>query len=235
MTDLDSTRPNPDMPPEPDTSLVELIADLKEQEALKEIKDLLDRGVDPTRVMDICIKGMHEVGKRFESKQYFISALIMAGDIMRQATELIEIKFPQKTPKQSKGVILLGTIQGDIHSLGKNLFAILARCEGFEVVDLGVDVAPERFLEEAVRLKPDLIGISCLLTSVLPDLQQTIKLLRNEFSRHQAQVVIGGQCIDEHIYNQVRSDFWANDAGNGLQITKEVLSKNHPKTDESRA
>ncbi len=205
--------------------LVELIADLKEQEAMAVVKDMLASGVEPTQVMDICIQGMHEVGKRFERRQYFISALIMAGDIMRQATEIMEINFRQRKSDESKGVILLGTIQGDIHDLGKNLFAILARCDGFEVVDLGVDVAPERFLAEAKKIKPDLIGISCLLTSVLPELKSAIELLRKEFPEHNSRVIIGGHCIDEHIFNHVQADYWAENAVQGLTIVKNMVSK----------
>ncbi len=209
-----------------DNRLIELIANLKGKEAIAEIKGRLARGAEPTQVMDICIRGMHEVGKRFERRQYFISALIMAGDIMRQATETIEIKIQQKKVEESKGVILLGTIQGDIHDLGKNLFAILARCEGFEVVDLGVDVAPARFLEEAKKIKPDLIGISCLLTSVLQELKLALELLRKGFPKHHSGVIIGGHCIDEHIYNNhLQSDYWANDAAKGLKIAKRIVSR----------
>jgi methanogenic corrinoid protein MtbC1 len=205
--------------------LIELIADLKEQEAMTVIKDMLASGIEPIQIMDICVQGMREVGSRFERRQYFISALIMAGEIMRQATEIIEINILQRQSDESKGVILLGTIQGDIHDLGKNLFAMLARCEGFEVVDLGVDVAPERFLEEAKRVKPDFVGISCLLTSVLPELKSALELLRKEFPEHHSQVIIGGHCIDEHIFNHVQSDYWADNAVQGLTILKEVLAK----------
>ena len=205
--------------------LSELVADLNEEEAMAAIKDGLAEGLTPTEVMDACIRGMHEVGKRFERRQYFISALIMAGDIMRQATEIIEHNFNQKEPDRSKGTILLGTIQGDIHDLGKNLFAILARCEGFEVIDLGVNVPPERFLEEAKKSKPDLIGISCLLTSVLPDLKDALELLRTELPDSQPRVIIGGHCIDEHIFKHIQSDYWAENAAQGVAIAKKLLLK----------
>jgi methanogenic corrinoid protein MtbC1 len=205
--------------------LIELIADLKEKESISEVKDMLASGWEPTDIMDICIQGMHEVGKRFEDGRYFISALIMAGDIMRQATDIIEVNFLQKKSDQARGVILLGTIRGDIHDLGKNLFAILARCEGFQVVDLGVDVPPERFLEEAKKIKPDLVGISCLLTSVLPELKTAIELLRREFPGHHSPVIIGGNCIDEHIFHHVQSDYWAENAVQGVKICRSVIEK----------
>jgi methanogenic corrinoid protein MtbC1 len=205
--------------------LIELVADLKEKESITEIKGMLSSGWEPTDVMDTCIQGMHQVGKRFEEGRYFISALIMAGDIMRQATEIIEVNFSQSKSDQTRGVILLGTIRGDIHDLGKNLFAILARCEGFQVVDLGVDVPPERFLGEAKKIKPDLIGISCLLTLVLPELQTAIELLRREFSSHHSHVIIGGNCIDEHIFKHVQADYWAENAVQGVKICRKAIEK----------
>lgn len=205
--------------------LIELIADIKEKEAISKIKKMLSSGKAPTEVMDICIQGMNEVGKRFEEGRYFISALIMAGDIMRQATDIIEVNFLQQKSDPVRGVILLGTIRGDIHDLGKNLFAILARCEGFQVVDLGVDVAPERFLEEAKKIKPDLIGISCLLTSVLPELKTALDLIQKELTEQHSPIIIGGHCIDEHIFNYVHSDYWAQNAVQGIKICREIIKK----------
>lgn len=202
--------------------LIDWIADLKEKQAISEIKDMLASNWDPADIMGNCIQAMNEVGKRFQEGRYFIAALIMAGDIMRQATEIIETKLIKQTSDLKDGIILLGTIQGDIHDLGKDLFAILARCDGFQVVDLGVDVEPECFLEEAKRIRPDMIGISCLITSVLPELKNAVELLRNEFQAHQAPTIIGGHCIDEHIFNHVQSDYWAQSATHGIQICRKM-------------
>ncbi len=205
--------------------LIELIVDLDEKKALSEIADMLASGLKPTDVMESCIGAMREVGKRFEAGRYFIAALIMAGEIMRKTTELLEPYLPRQKPDLINGTILLGTILGDIHDLGKNLFAILARCEGYQVVDLGVDVEPERFLAEAKRLRPDLIGISCVLTPALSDLKKAVELLRAELPPGQAPVMIGGNCIDEHIFKYAQADFWARDAAHGIQTCQKILKK----------
>jgi methanogenic corrinoid protein MtbC1 len=203
--------------------LIDLIADLDEKQALSEITDMLASDWKPTEVMESCILAMREVGKRYEEGRYFIAALIMAGEIMRQTTELLEPYLPRLKSDLISGTILLGTIAGDIHDLGKNLFAILARCEGFQVADLGVDVEPERFLTEAKRIEPDLIGISCVLTLALPDLKKAVELLRKELPPHAAPVMVGGNCIDEHIFKYVKADYWSQDAAQGIQACQKIV------------
>ncbi len=205
--------------------LTELIAGLKEKEALQEIVRMLDSGSKPAYVMDCCIQGMRDVGKQFEKGRYFIAALIMAGEIMRRATLVLEPYLPRQAPDQAAGVILLGTILGDIHDLGKNLFALLARCEGYEVVDLGVDVAPERFLAEARKIEPDIVGISCVLSSTLPDLKKAVELLHRELPQGGAKVMIGGNYIDDHVFSHVQADHWALDAARGVQNCNSMVAK----------
>lgn len=205
--------------------LMELIADLKEEQALSEIGSMLASGWTPTDVMEYCLQAMQEVGKRFESGRYFISGLIMAGELMRRTNELLEINLIQKQAESTPGTILLGTISGDIHNLGKNLFAILVQCEGYHVEDLGVDVSPERFLETAVKIKPGLIGLSCMLTSALPELKATVKLLHDHSEEHRAPVMIGGNCIDQHILTYSNADYWAKDAIQGIRICNRVFGR----------
>jgi methanogenic corrinoid protein MtbC1 len=205
--------------------LIDLIADIEEKQTIFEIKNMLDSGWEPTEIMESCIQGMQKVGKRFEEGRYFIAALIMAGDIMRQATEILEENFLRQKSNLVGGVILLGTISGDIHDLGKNLFAILARCEGFQVVDLGVDVKPELFLKETKRIKPDLTGISCLITSALPEMKKAVELMNKESPEHRPPVIIGGSCIDEHFFRYVQSDYWAQNAVQGIRICRNIIKR----------
>ncbi len=205
--------------------LTELIAGLKEKEALREIVRMLNSGSQPARVMDYCIQGMRDVGKQFEQGRYFIAALIMAGEIMRRATVLLEPYLPRPSHDQAMGVILLGTISGDIHDLGKNLFALLARCEGYEVVDLGVDVAPERFLAEARKIGPDLVCISCVLSSSLTDLKEAVELLHGRLPQGGAKVMIGGNYVDGHIFRHVQADHWALDAAQGVQNCNSMVAE----------
>lgn len=205
--------------------LIEFIIELKEKDCISEITEMISSGWNPIDLLDCCMQGMHEIGKRFEEGRYFIAALIMAGEIMRQATKLLEPYLPRQQSESTVRTILLGTIASDIHDLGKNLFAILARSNGFKVVDLGVDVPPARFLHEAHRIKPDLIGISCLLTIALPEVKEAVKLLHVELP--QSPVIIGGTCMDEQICRHVQANYWVRDAIQGLQTCQQILQIKH--------
>jgi methanogenic corrinoid protein MtbC1 len=208
--------------------LVQLVTKLDEKEVLRTIEGMLASGWEPIQVMESCVLAMRAVGKRFENGQYFISALIMAGEIMRRVTELLEPHLPRQASGRSLGRILLGTILGDIHDLGKNLFALLARCQGYEVVDLGVDVAPQRFLSMARKVGPDIIGVSCVLSSTMLDLKDAVTLLHRELPTGRAKVMIGGSYIDEHVFRHVGADHWAFDAAHGVQECKKIMGKTQP-------
>lgn len=203
--------------------LVRLILDLNEEACMNELSAMLSEGWSPMDLLETCIQGMQAVGKRFEEKRYFIAALIMAGEIMRQATELLEPHFPRRQSDPSANTILLGTVAGDIHDLGKNLFAILARCNGFDIIDLGVEVPPRQFLSEARRVKPDLIGLSCVLTGAVSALKETVDLLRKELPHPQPPIIVGGSCVDERIARYVNADFSTQDAAAGLRQCREFI------------
>ncbi len=205
--------------------LSELIADLKEAQALDELEKLMACGISPGVLLSSCMEGMHRVGKRFEEGRYFIAALIMAGEIMRQATERLGPHLSIQKKAKTKGRFLLGTVQGDIHDLGKNLFAGLLHFDGVEVVDLGVDVPPEVFVTEVERRKPDMVGLSCVLTSCLSGLKDTIDKLRTRFGDGRPPVIIGGACVDAKIGSFTKADFWAPDAAKGLQIYRKIFAE----------
>ena len=204
-------------------NLVRLLVHLDEKQCLAEINDLLVDGCPPQDLLDICFQGMQEIGQRFEDGRYYISALIMAGAIMRQTTELIEPHLKTQKEERILGTLMIGTVAGDIHDLGKNLFSILARCRGIHVVDLGVDVPPETFLSAAREVKPTMIGISCVLTTGWPPLKETVALLRKELPDPRPPVIIGGNSIDEHICRHVKSDYCVRDASEGLAICDRII------------
>jgi methanogenic corrinoid protein MtbC1 len=203
--------------------LLDLIVALDEQQCLSEIGDMLSSGWDSMDLLNCCIEGMRLIGKNFEEGRYFIAALIMAGVIMREATELIEPYLVRRNSFNTSGVMILGTIAGDIHDLGKDLFSLLVRCIGFEVLDLGVDVPPKNFLQQAAQTKPDVIGISCALTSAIPELQSAVKMLQTELPAPRPSIVIGGTCINRQICRYVRADYCALDASRGMRICRRLL------------
>ena len=204
-------------------NLKSLIVELQEEAGLAELRNMLAEGVDPRTLLNVCMEAMHQVGVRFEAGSYFIAALIMAGEIMRCATELLSPYLTDQEVGSNGGRIMIGTIQGDIHDLGKNLFVILLKCHGIEVIDLGVDVPAVVFLEQAEKLQPDIVGISCVLTTGVENLKQTINLFKQKLPHSGPPVVIGGTCIDEQIAAHVGTSLWTNDATAGLRICQELF------------
>jgi methanogenic corrinoid protein MtbC1 len=206
--------------------LVQLIIDLKEKQCMQQLDDMLSAGWAPNDLLDSCIQGMQQVGQRFIDGRYFISALIMAGVIMRQATELLEPHLKRRTTSQITGTLLLGTIAGDIHDLGKNLFAILARYGGIQIIDLGVDVSVDTFISQAQKNHPQIVGISCILTTALPELKNTIQEIRKNLTPPIPKIIIGGSCMDELICRHVSADFWVRDASQGVSICHQIMQAN---------
>lgn len=204
-------------------ALKTMIIELEEDNSLNALKTLLEEGVDPKTLLSCCMEGMHHVGIRFEKGVYFISALIMAGEIMRSATELLSPYLSVQQTSDGGGNVLLGTIQGDIHDLGKNLFALLLKCHGIGIIDLGVDIPGQTFLDKALEFKPDIIGISCVLTTSVDALKEAVTLLNRKLPHPQIPVIIGGTCIDERVAAYVGAPHWTADAAVGLKLVKSIL------------
>jgi len=195
------------------------VADLKEADVLRTVRERIARGDDPVAVIEECQAGMRLVGERYSQRRYYLSGLIMAGDILRQVMEMVQPSLEERFSGDASARVLLGTVQGDIHDLGKNLFAMLARCHGLTVYDLGVDVAPARFLDEFDRLAPDIVGLSGLLTASYDPMRETIALLRARSPA--APVIIGGQ-IDEQVSRYVGADYYVTDAMDGVRLCQRL-------------
>ena len=207
--------------------LQHLIVELEEEASLSELGKLLDEGVDPQDLLACCMEGMRLIGIRFEEGTYFIAALIMAGEIMRLATEMLSPHLVFQGAGQGGGKVMLGTIQGDIHDLGKNLFALLLKCHGIDVVDIGVDAPVKVFQEKAQNFKPDIIGISCVLTNSIENLKSAVNQLQRNFP--DIPIVVGGTCMDETMAEFVGARFWATDAAEGLKICQTLLHEKKEK------
>jgi methanogenic corrinoid protein MtbC1 len=205
-----------------------MITELQEEASLAELRQLLAEGVAPATLLAACMEAMHRVGVRFESGSYFIAALIMAGEIMRSATEMLSPYLTVQQADSGSGRVMLGTIQGDIHDLGKNLFIMLLKCHGIEVIDLGVDVPARVFVQQADKHKPDIIGISCVLTTSVENLKEAIALFGQKPAGSAPPVVVGGTCIDERMAAYIGATHWANDATAGLRICQKILQKTDP-------
>ena len=201
-----------------------LIADLDEDTVLSLVKQGIAEGDDPFTILDQCQRGMQLVGEHYEKGIYFISGLIMAGEIMHQVGEMVLPVLRERIRGGDSGVILLGTVQGDIHYLGKDIVKVLLRCYGFTVNDLGVDVPPAEFLAAAEESKPDIVGLSCLLNTSFKALGETITMLRTHLgdSDSSPSFVIGG-LVDEQVRRHVGADHWAADAMVGVRLCQLIM------------
>ncbi len=213
---------------EQDNRLIELVADLKEEKALALVRERLAGGDDPLAVVYDCQEGMKIVGDRYNEGHYFIAGLIMAGEILRQVMELIgPVLHNSSQADKASGTVVLGTVQDDIHDLGKNIVKMLLACHGFTVHDLGVDVPPARFVAESERIQPDIIGLSGLITASYESMKQTIELIRSETADwyKKPYIIVGGSQIDKQISELIGSEYWVNEADAGVLLCKKLLEE----------
>lgn len=201
-------------------TLSKAMAELEEDQVLAQVKELLGSGVAPLEIVKLLQEGMLEVGNRFERGDYFLSELIMAGEIMRGAMDILEPLLSGESGEH-KGTVVIGTVKGDIHDLGKNIVIMLLKGAGYKVVDLGVDVPKERFVEAIKETNAPLVGMSVLLTSCQGALKEVIDAIRG--AGLDTKVIIGGNYIDETIKNFAGADYFATAATDGLKVAAEIF------------
>lgn len=199
------------------------LADLRENEVLALVRDRMAAGDDPLQIIEDCQAGMREVGERYAQRRYFLSGLIMAGEILREVMEIVMPSVEQQFSGKTAGRVLLGTVQGDIHDLGKNLLLMLLRGYGFTVLDLGVDVPPEKFVAEARAFKPHAIGLSGLITAAHATMRETVAALRAMMAEDGVRIpiLLGGQ-VDEQVCRYVGADYWTTDAMEGVRLCQQL-------------
>jgi len=194
--------------------------------SLAVIRQRLAGGEDPRMLMEECRVGMEQVGKMYERGEYFVTALIMAGEIFRQAADtLLPLIATTESPQDSRKVVI-ATVKGDIHDIGKNIAVTLLEARGFTVVDLGVDVGAEEIADAVVAERPDVLGLSCLLTTGFEALRETIRLVRECTAGREPRVpvVIGGTAVDQHTAEHAGADGWCTDAADGIAVIQTLLN-----------
>jgi methanogenic corrinoid protein MtbC1 len=207
--------------------LITHMANLQEKAAIELAAKQLAEGVDALTIIDLCHKGMIEVGERYEQKRYFISGLIMAGEIMRMVSlKVLPFLDHREAGTGTGGRMVIGTVEGDIHDIGKDIFKVMARVYGFTVHDLGVDVPAGKFLSAIHEFRPHIVGLSCLITAAYQTMQETISLLRENVPLQFAPLayVIGGR-VDDLVCTDVKADYWTNDGMRGIRICQKVMGK----------
>jgi 5-methyltetrahydrofolate--homocysteine methyltransferase len=185
----------------------------------------LEAGLDPNAILnDGMIAAMREVGVRFEAGEYYVPEMLIAARAMQSGMVLLKPHL-QKTEQKSNGRVLMGTVKGDLHDIGKNLVGLMLEGAGYEIIDLGVDVPAEEFVKKAIELKPDVIGMSALLTTTMASMKTTLDALDAAGLRKNIKVIIGGAPVTDTYAQQIEADGFSPDASRAVNLVNELLGR----------
>ncbi|MDT3697937.1 MAG: cobalamin-dependent protein [Thermincola sp.] len=205
--------------------LINAMANLEDEKALALVREKIRNGETVLDVVEQCRNGVEIVGQRYHDGIYFLSDLIMSEAIFKEVMEIIEPYFPIKPDGIDEGnapMIIMGTIEGDIHDLGKNIVIYILRAAGYRVYDLGVNVSAERFIDAIKETGASIVGVCVILNFCLEPIKKLTKLLVETGLRSRVTVVIGGYPVDEHVKDYTGADYYSNDAVNALDIFDKI-------------
>lgn len=201
--------------------LANAVAELEDEQALALVEERLEAGIAPLKIIANLQEGMTEVGLRFESGDYFLSELVLAGEIMKDIMGELE-PLLEGTAQEYKGNVVIGTVKGDVHDLGKNIVVMLLKGAGYNVIDLGVDVSTARFLEAIKESSAPLVGMSVLLTACQAGMKETIKAIRD--AGLNTKIIIGGNYVDEIVRTNVGADYVGNNASDAVKVAERIFA-----------
>ncbi len=189
------------------------------------IQSALDAGLEPGTILaEGMIAAMKEVGQRFEEGDYFVPEMLIAARAMQAGLGLLKPHLVQGDVK-SAGKVAIGTVKGDLHDIGKNLVALMLEGAGFEVVDLGVDVPPEKFVEAIASSGVDIVAFSALLTTTMPNMKATIDAIEQAGYRNKVKIIIGGAPVTQNYANQIGADGYSADASRAVSLAQSLLQE----------
>jgi len=191
--------------------LATALADLEEESALKLVQERLDAGDDPMAILKSCHEGMAMVGKRYEGSEYYVSDLIMAGEIFKEAMALLGSRLKADTSSK-RGKVVAGTVKGDIHDIGKDILVTILKAANYDVLDLGVDVPPQKFVEAVKESGATIVGLSGLLTTSFESMKETVAAFEAAGLRSRVKVMVGGGPVNEMVRAYVSADAFGADA-----------------------
>jgi methylmalonyl-CoA mutase cobalamin-binding domain/chain len=197
--------------------IVEAIIELDEQAALELADGRIKSGTEPVEILERCRQGMSLVGEKFESGDFFLSEMIMAAEIFNQIMNIVRPHL-KSALSEPRGKVVIGTVEGDVHDIGKNIAIALLKAEGFDIVDLGVDVSPATFVEAIREHEPDIVGMSSLLTVALETTKQTIDAITEAGLRDKVRIIVGGGRIDSHATEYIKPDASTDNAARGVRM-----------------
>lgn len=199
--------------------LIEAITEMREDDAVAITTKLLDSGADPVQVLDACREAMGIIGKRFETGESFMPELILAGEILGQISAIVKPRIQQAGESKKLGKVVLGTVQGDIHDIAKDIVGFMLDINGFEVTDLGVDASPDKFVEAVKKTGAKIVGLSGFLTLAFDPMKFTVQALKDA-GLTDVKVMIGGGQIDDQIRQYTGADAYGKDAMAAVAIAK---------------
>jgi len=211
---------------ENEKQLIEAIAEMREEEAFALARAMLDRGDDPVRVLELCREAMDIVGKRFEKQEYFLPELVLAGEMIENIGALAKPLIQEKSGGEAKklGRVLIGTVHGDLHDIGKNIVTFMLDINGFEVKDIGIDVPVAKFVEEIREFKPAVVGLSGFLTLAFDSMKETVQAIEAAGLRERMKIMIGGGQVDEAVRTYTGADAYGSNAVAALTLCRQWIA-----------
>lgn len=205
--------------------LTELVIELEVDDIQDAVREALDEDKDPFEVLNALTEGMDEVGRRYEEKEYYLTELVLAGETMKEAFEVLQPALAEADKSQKKTKIILATVKGDNHDIGKNILASLLLSSGFEIHDLGMDVGEKEIVEKVKETGASIVALSSLLTMTVEQIKVVDQALKNAGVRDQVKLIVGGAPLNEDLAKELGADDFAEDAVEGVKHIKALAEK----------
>jgi methanogenic corrinoid protein MtbC1 len=203
--------------------LVKLLSDLKEQEALEYVEKAIGKGTDPMALLEETKEGMTAVGEKFSSGEYFIPDLVYSGEILKGIVKILEPHLKKGEEAERRGKVIIGTVAGDIHDIGKDLVVFMLDVNGFEVIDLGIDVPVQKFVDTVKESGSTVVGLSGFLTIAFQSMKDTVDAIQKAGLRDKVKIMVGGGQIDEQVRGFTGADAYGKDAMEAVNLAKEWI------------
>jgi methanogenic corrinoid protein MtbC1 len=211
--------------PDNEKQLVEAIAEMREDEALALAGAMFESGTDPFRVLALCREAMETVGSRFQSGEYFLPELILAGEMLEKIGAMAKPLIQGRSGAEARklGRVLIGTVHGDLHDIGKNIVTFMLDINGYEVRDLGIDVPTDKFIEAIREFRPSVVGLSGFLTLAFDSMKETIGAIGAAGLRDGVKIMIGGGQVDETVRGYTGADAFGNNAMAAVSLCRDWI------------
>jgi len=207
--------------------LVEAMVNMRETEAMELARKMLAGGEDALHVLEGCRAAMEIVGQRFEAGRYFLPELIMAGEMLKKISQMAKpfLKKECSTKADVRGKVVIGSVKGDIHDIGKDIVSFMLEINGFEVYDLGVDVPAEKFVDAIQEVQPEIVGMSALLTTAFESMKNTVEVIEVAGLRDRIKIIVGGGTVDEKVKEYTGADAYGADAVAAVNLSREWMKR----------